>query len=378
MLQGHFVDTMLADRFRDPDNWIYASWAFMRGITAPVFFFSSGLVFTYLLSKTAKPWRENERLFKGLTRVLQLLCLGYLLRLSLPGLLYGFQLSPWFWGADVLHVIALALLTLIGLFVLHKEIRLPLPLVLGVAGLSVFYLEPIVAAGNWNSVPTGIAGYFVNFGYSTFTILPWIGYTLIGGMGGALLAKRPALANSRWLPAGLLGAGLLLHFFSLEALSSIYDATGWSGFLDWRRLNSHLLIRLGDVWVVMALIIWITRLWKNMPGLIPKIGQETLLIYSVHYVVLFGTWFGLGIRLLGAGTWSPLAASIGAVFFVVSFILMIRHLAALEVIVLRLRRRAEESLLTALRGSLQVVQLIQRVIARTPLYVRLYRMKIRQ
>lgn len=38
MLQGHFVDTMLAYQFRDLGNVIYSTWFFMRGMTAPIFF----------------------------------------------------------------------------------------------------------------------------------------------------------------------------------------------------------------------------------------------------------------------------------------------------------------------------------------------------
>lgn len=76
----------------------------------------------------------------------------------------------------------------------------------------------------------------------------------------------------------------------------------------------------------MALIIWITRIWKNMPALIPKIGSETLTIYSVHYIVLWGTWFGLGINRLGSKTWDPWMSAMGALLFVISFIILIRYI----------------------------------------------------
>ena len=51
MLQGHFIDTLLAIEYRDPDNIAYSTWLYFRGITAPVFFTISGLIFTYLLIK---------------------------------------------------------------------------------------------------------------------------------------------------------------------------------------------------------------------------------------------------------------------------------------------------------------------------------------
>jgi len=51
MLQGHFIDTLLAIEYRDPDNIDYSTWLYFRGIIAPVFFTISGLIFTYLLIK---------------------------------------------------------------------------------------------------------------------------------------------------------------------------------------------------------------------------------------------------------------------------------------------------------------------------------------
>ena len=42
--------------------------------------------------------------------------------------------------------------------------------------------------------------------------------------------------------------GLLFHYQSIEALVFLYRNTGVSGFIEWRINNSHLLIRLGDVW----------------------------------------------------------------------------------------------------------------------------------
>jgi len=382
MLQGHFVDTMLAEQFRDPNHWLFSSWFFMRGITAPVFFFSAGLVFTYLMSRSTKPWRENDRLFKGLTRVGQLLFLGYLLRINFPALIFRIQLYPWFWGADVLQVIGLALLAVIGLFIVHKETRLSLSALLGGAGLLVFFLEPAVKTGPWNALPDGIAGYLVNRGFSTFTLFPWIGYTLLGGMGGALLARRPQVAQHSLLPVGLLATGLVLHFFSIQAIGALYDATGVEAFRQWRVQNSHLLVRLGDVWVAMALIIWITRLWKTMPALIPKIGQETLLIYGVHYVVLFGTWFGLGISMMGKESWSPALVIPGAILFVLSFVYLIHRLETVENRVRTLRRRAQVFGLTSLRlagflGLQILLPMVQRVYVRAMPYLRLYRMRIR-
>jgi len=68
MVQGHTIDTLLADNFRNPDNFIYASWHFLRGVTAPIFMFTAGIVFTYLFRLVQKPFNENPRVKKGIKR----------------------------------------------------------------------------------------------------------------------------------------------------------------------------------------------------------------------------------------------------------------------------------------------------------------------
>ena len=51
MLEGHFIDGLLAPEYRDENNLLFATWLYIRGMTAPVFFTVSGFIFTYLLIK---------------------------------------------------------------------------------------------------------------------------------------------------------------------------------------------------------------------------------------------------------------------------------------------------------------------------------------
>ncbi|MGB5664138.1 heparan-alpha-glucosaminide N-acetyltransferase domain-containing protein, partial [Eudoraea sp.] len=89
MLQGHFVDGLLENSFRDPDSIIFSIWSYFRGITAPVFFTVSGFIFTYLLIRVPEKGLNNPRIKKGIKRGIQLLFIGYLLRLNILGLFKG-------------------------------------------------------------------------------------------------------------------------------------------------------------------------------------------------------------------------------------------------------------------------------------------------
>ena len=55
MLQGHFIDGLLANSFRDENNIFFSTWLYFRGMTAPVFFTISGFIFMFLLIKEQDP-----------------------------------------------------------------------------------------------------------------------------------------------------------------------------------------------------------------------------------------------------------------------------------------------------------------------------------
>jgi uncharacterized membrane protein len=65
MVQGHTIDSLLADEYRTFDSVIYSVWHTMRGFTAPIFMFTAGVVFTYLLKLNNLPFKENPRVIKG-------------------------------------------------------------------------------------------------------------------------------------------------------------------------------------------------------------------------------------------------------------------------------------------------------------------------
>ena len=71
-------------------------------------------IFTYLLIRVPENGLENPRVKKGLKRGLQLIVIGYLLRLNLLGLLDG-HIYGAFYLIDVLHCIGLSILGIITL-----------------------------------------------------------------------------------------------------------------------------------------------------------------------------------------------------------------------------------------------------------------------
>ena len=69
-----------------------------------------------------------------------------------------------------------------------------------------------------------------------------------------------------------------------------------------------------------------TASWRNSPKLLLRIGSETLVIYEVHFVLLYSTWFGIGLSSFWYRSLTPAQAVFGAILFLLFFVLLIAHI----------------------------------------------------
>ena len=78
MIEGHFTGTALSHDYRKKEFLLYNIWHNIHGLTSPLFFTLTGVIFIYLLSaNNSSPYFKNIRVKKGFKRVLQLLFWGY-------------------------------------------------------------------------------------------------------------------------------------------------------------------------------------------------------------------------------------------------------------------------------------------------------------
>ncbi|MEM6394912.1 MAG: heparan-alpha-glucosaminide N-acetyltransferase domain-containing protein [Bacteroidota bacterium] len=337
MLQGHFVDVTLSDTARDLSNPVYELWLFMRGLTAPVFFSITGLVFTYLLLRDGRQVWQNVRWQKGVRRGGFLFVLGTLLKVNIFVLMLGY-FPAWYYSLDVLHCIGIGLLGVCGLYMVAEKLRIELwPLFL-IFGTGIFLLEPVRTGIDWSTWPRLIANFWTRDFGSMFTVFPWLGYVFIGGAFGSLLHARPKWAFGFRLPLVVASLGYALCTLSGVLLMVLFQYTDWSVFKAVANYN-YLFYRLGQVFICFAIFMFVVPRLPKVPKLWTKIGTETLTIYCVHYVVLYGTWLGLGISFFAKDAFSGWAAGIGAVLFVAAHVLMIYHIEPIRAYVYGLRLR---------------------------------------
>ena len=315
MLQGHFVDGLLDNAFRDASSEPYQVWKYFRGITAPVFFTVSGFIFTYLLIRVPQKGFQNPRVKKGLRRGLQLLLIGYLLRLNVLGLFKG-QLYSSFFLVDVLHIIGLSLLGIIAVYLLtYKRPKFLFAGVLLTIACLLFAFEPVYKTWEYALIPDLIANYFTKANGSVFTILPWFGYTALGSVLSIVFTRfKDYKQVYTWgIPLTAI-AGFALIFYSSPLFTFIHKSTGIELF---RQIvsNNYLFIRMGDVLVVFSVFMLIRQLVNSRAVL--RIGQNTLSIYVIHFIVLYGSFTGMGLYRYFHHSLSPTTVIIGALAFMI-------------------------------------------------------------
>ncbi len=315
MLQGHFIDGLLDTAFRDPNSIVYNVWLYFRGITAPVFFTVSGFIFTYLLIRGDKTGMENPRVKKGIKRGLQLILFGYLLRVNIWGILHG-KIYDSFYLVDVLHCIGLSILGVTGIYLLtHNRKKYLFPTILAGITAILFLFEPIYASADFAFLPQFITNYFSNSNGSVFTIIPWFGYASFGAFLSILFRRFKDYNNVYPMAiAATTGLGSVLILFSSNTFlyfSKVFDIQ----LFELIYFNNYLFIRLGDVLLVFAVFMLVRSLLKNATVL--KIGQSTLSIYIIHFIILYGSFTGLGLYGFLHHSLPPVFAISGALVFMV-------------------------------------------------------------
>lgn len=312
MLQGHFIDALLDVSYRDETNMIYHCWKYFRGITAPTFFTISGLIFSYLLIRAKQHGNVEKRIQKGLVRGFMLIGVGYLLRIPIFEWLIG-EFRTYFLVVDVLQCIGLSLILIVAIYTITCKKTLLFSLLMLLLGIAIFSTAPQYRFLELEHVPLVFSNYLSKANGSIFTIIPWFGYVCFGAFISTLFYRF--LEHKRFkfsIVSGFFVVGMLLIHKSSLLFMKLYYWLDVNLFKDVANFN-YLYTRLGNVLVIFA-IFYLLENYIKQP-LILKIGQKTLSIYIIHFIIIYGSFTGLGLYQLIGKTLAPWQAVIGALLF---------------------------------------------------------------
>ena len=316
MLEGHFVDNALMDVYRDTNNDIYNAWLFVRGFTSPIFLTITGIVFTYLLiGNNHLEYFKNNRIKKGYKRVVELLFWGYVVQV------YAFH---------VLQCIGIGILSILILYGIYKAVKIiPLWVYFFFAGTIIF--SSYIVISSWpkeyywpESAPIFIQNMF-HGKYSIFPILPRMGYTMYGAMIGVILYTYKSKVKDWSFILSVFLIGAFLYFFLkdiLLILDGIFAHPIYHLYkVDW------LYECLGMVLIILSILIAIEKfIGEIKPNLFLKIGQNTLTIYILHMVLLYGSITGFGINRVIHKNLTPWQILPATICFILFFVILIYYL----------------------------------------------------
>jgi len=316
MLEGHFVDNGLMDVYRDTNNDIYNAWLFVRGFTSPIFLTITGIVFTYLLiGNNHLEYFKNNRIKKGYKRVVELLFWGYVVQV------YAFH---------VLQCIGIGILSILILYGIYKAVKIiPLWVYFFFAGTIIF--SSYIVISSWpkeyywpESAPIFIQNMF-HGKYSIFPILPRMGYTMYGAMIGVILYTYKSKVKEWSFILSVFLIGVFLYFFLkdiLLILDGIFAHPIYHLYkVDW------LYECLGMVLIILSILIAIEKfIGEIKPNLFLKIGQNTLTIYILHMVLLYGSITGFGINRVIHKNLTPWQILPATICFILFFVILIYYL----------------------------------------------------
>ncbi len=298
MILGHSFFDLVRANLININVFPWVVWEFLRGLTAPIFLFVSGIVQVFA-NKRVEGKLPKAKVHKRIRTALLLIFLAYFLNFPVQRAFHiFFQTTDAlinFFQVNILQLTGITLLWLLLYFVLTKDNR-QLGFISLVTGIIIFALTPFVHLVDWFEIlPLPIAPYFSLVKGSYFTIFPFSGFLFWGVAFGTYLERYPLEYRAKiMLRKGFyLGILLLPLGFVIYSLINLLNLP----FFDVFKANPGMsIIRLACIGLGLSLIVLIYQKYLVKYQIINKVsfilGKNALFVYVVHLIVLYGfPWY---------------------------------------------------------------------------------------
>jgi uncharacterized membrane protein len=282
MIEGHALDAWTRAADRDQDGYRMA--ILIAGLGAPLFLFLAGVAMPLAArSRLNKGWGPEAVARMLLRHGAWVFALAFLFRLQ-SWIISGGAFPRTLLKVDILNVMGIAMIVAALLWAAGR--RDPLRLAAYAAATALIAMTtPLVRASELlATLPDSLEWYLrPAAGSTTFTLFPWAGFLMAGGLVGIPLARAGTPQSERRVNVLLLLAGTIT---AAAAYAASFRPPLYESASFWTSSPTFFFIRLGIVVALVPLADGIVRVW---PGKALQVfGRASLFVYWIHVEMAYG------------------------------------------------------------------------------------------
>lgn len=299
MVHGHTVDVLLSQEFRKPDSIGFNSWLFFRGLTAPLFLFASGFIYGVRFRRTNSIEKFHQIKIKTIKRAILLILIGYLIKSPSPYVITWehatYQMIQLFFAIDILQLIGASLLIFLLMEIIARKKNYDAARYLILLTFIFLMAHPIAKLIDWEGIfPISISSWFSQKTGSLFPLFPWGAYLFLGGAVGIYFQRKGFLNDMIHLTKIQLKIGIIFIVCAFILNSTELLIFNKSTF--WKTSPALFYTRFGAVLIFGSLFSVLSLYIKRIPEFLYHASKNSLWIYVVHIMILYGSPWNLGIR----------------------------------------------------------------------------------
>lgn len=292
MIEVHVFNAFLLPELKQT-GW-FSVINFINGLVAPSFLFVSGFAFQVSSGGKLDEMRKLGKAFwKKMMRIFQIIMIGYALHLpyysfskivnkSTPQQLQGF------FAVDVLQCIGFGLLFLFITRLLIKSDK-AYHYFLITSLVVVTLISPLLWKIDFNQYVHPLVGnYFNRLNGSLFPIFPWLNFLLAGGIFAKYFVDARKRNEEEKFIKNITIAGLAVLLLGHLFYSGLFPKTLTSILPN----PVFFLERLGYIFVLFYLCWLVDRKTNAKNSFIMDASRESLLIYWLHLIIIYGVFWG--------------------------------------------------------------------------------------
>lgn len=273
MIQGHTLSAILIPEAKATS--LYQFLHILRGLTAPAFLIASGCGFAFsMMRKKNLDWYHT--LSRRLRRITPILLMGYFLhlpRFSLYQLLTQItdKEIAQFLQCDILQTIGWTIIVLQVIFIFSPLRKIIVPVSL-IGLLLILIFTPQI--NNSIIMPNFFTQLLTSRFGSNFPLFPFSAYLLFGFLFGYVFHRVQEYVELKKIVAPIFISGII--FFGASFIVKITD---FALFYQ----------RTGPLLILISLFLLIESKKSDVLNFFVVIGQESLLIYIFHLIIIYGS-----------------------------------------------------------------------------------------